>query len=185
MLTTLCLRASTNETTSLRSPTAMVTPSGCHAKLIFSPLVWTVAVHLEPERTSHTRRDLSPEIETNLSSLLGSQHTWSTLSLWPLSSSSFPDRAPCSTSQTLVVWSTQPLASLRPEMLHATQCTFFLCPVISCKMPPSKARMSLASLSLGQRSELDGFPHKIGVSNVTFVSDQRFVCVNSVTSISL
>ena len=100
---TLCVLASTKANTSSRLPTATCAPSGLHATLMFSSVSATVATARPPARTSQKRRVLSAETVARRSGELGSQLTWSTESLCPLSSTSRPECERCSTSYTLAV----------------------------------------------------------------------------------
>ncbi len=80
---TLCVLASMKETRSSLLPTAMVFPSGDQSMLMFSPRVETEATHLEA-RASHILTLRSGEAVARRSGLVGCQHSWSTLSEWPL-----------------------------------------------------------------------------------------------------
>lgn len=89
----------------------------------------------------------------------GSHVTWSTESECPLSSSSdlCSLRNPVwSNTQTLAVWSTLPLASFRPVQLHATLCTFFLCPINSLVRATLKCSASLRVMLLQRMHAEDG-----------------------------
>ena len=73
-------------------PTAMVWPSGLQVMLMFSPLVVTVVTAFWL-LASHTRTVLSPLAVASMSGLVGCQHSWSTLSPWPLNTCSLDSRS--------------------------------------------------------------------------------------------
>eukprot|EP01052_Picozoa_sp_SAG31_P030660 SAG31_NODE_3165_length_4601_cov_2.917814_1_plen_170_part_00 len=93
----------------------------------FSPLVGTLATHL-PARASHTRTDLSADVDASNSLCVGSQVSWSTASLCPFSSWSLVPLLFEPKCQMMTLLSALPDARRLPSAFHATVCTFFECP---------------------------------------------------------